>query len=382
MATPHFTENRRNPTMPKIRINATLGLALAIPLWALAQDPAANPPAAPAEVAAKLTEGEKIVDRAVAKLREIKSASAKLEVVADMLNQKFRLDGDYKKAPGNRLFLLLTLVGSANSANSPGSSDRMLQVCDGVTLWDFNKVLDREDCTKRSIDKILKVLNSPDCDPKLREDMLSILGFVGPEAVLTGIRKSFVIDQVRDGTFEGKPVTILGGTWKDAKTPVMPGGGNPAFSGPLPPYVPTLVTIILGKTDGWPYQVVFEGRMPHQIEQKKKMADAQIDTDASGRAIGKRMTAPAAKPSKLTLTYTNVRINVPIPDEAFAFEPPKNARTRDETDLIVSQLEQAVAKSAETKKAQAAKAGPVLEGALPAPAPGDAPARQPSEAPK
>ena len=370
--------------MPKIRINATLGLALAIPLWALAQDPAANPPApaAPAEVAAKLTEGEKIVDRAVAKLREIKSASAELKVVADMLNQKFRLDGDYKKAPGNRLFLLLTLVGSANSANSPGSSDRMLQVCDGVTLWDFNKVLDREDCTKRSIDKILKVLNSPDCDPKLREDMLSILGFVGPEAVLTGIRKSFVIDQVRDGTFEGKPVTILGGTWKDAKTPVMPGGGNPAFSGPLPPYVPTLVTIILGKTDGWPYQVVFEGRMPHQIEQKKKMADAQIDTDASGRAIGKRMTAPAAKPSKLTLTYTNVRINVPIPDEAFAFEPPKNARTRDETDLIVSQLEQAVAKSAETKKAQAAKAGPVLEGALPAPAPGDAPARQPSEAPK
>ena len=368
--------------MPKIRISLTLGLALAIPLWALAQEPAANPaPAAPAEAAAKLTEGEKIVDRAVAKLREIKSASAKLEVVADMLNQKFRLDGDYKKAPGNRLFLLLVLVGSANSSGSP---DRMLQVCDGVTLWDFNKVLEREDCTKRSIDKILKVLNSPDCDPKLREDMLAILGFVGPEAVLTGIRKSFVIDQVRDGTFEGKPVTILNGSWKDAKTPVMPGGGNPAFSGPLPPYVPTLVTIILGKADGWPYQVIFEGRLPAQIEQqKKKMADAQIDTDATGRAIGKRMTAPAAKPSKLTLTYVNVQINVPIPDETFAFEPPKNARTRDETDLIVSQLEQAVAKSADAKKAQAAKAGPVLEGALTAPAPGDStPARQPSDAPK
>ena len=54
MATPHFTENRRNPTMPKIRINATLGLALAIPLWALAQDPAATPATpAPAEVAVK-----------------------------------------------------------------------------------------------------------------------------------------------------------------------------------------------------------------------------------------------------------------------------------------------------------------------------------------
>ncbi len=380
MATPHFTENRRNPTMPKIRISLTLGLALAIPLWALAQDPAGNldpAPAAPAEAAGKLTEGEKIVDRAVAKLREIKSASAELKVVADMLNQKFRLDGDYKKAPGNRLFLLLALAGS------PGSSDRMLQVCDGVTLWDFNKVLDRQDCTKRSIDRILKVLNSPDCDPKLRDEMLALLGFVGPEAVLTGIRKSFVIDQVRDGDFVGKPVYILVGTWKDAKTPVMPGGGNPAFSGPLPPYVPTLVTIALGKDDGWPYQVVFEGRLPHQIEQKRKMAASKIDTDASGRAIGKKLTAPAAKPSKLTLTYTNVKINVPIPDETFAFEPPKDARTRDETDLVVSQLEQAVAKSAEAKKAQAAKAGPVLDGAVPAPAPGDGtPARQPSDAPK
>jgi hypothetical protein len=366
--------------MPKIRTFATLGLLLAIPLGALAQDPAGNPapPIAPglaaATAEAPLTEAEKIVDRAIAKLREIKSASARIQVAADMLNQKFSLEGDYKKAPGNRVFLLLALVGSADS------TDRMLQVSDGITLWDFNKVLEHQECTRRSLDKILKVLNSPDCDPKMRDDVMGGLGFAGPEAVLSGLRKAFVIDQFRDAVVDGRKVWILGGSWKDSKLATMPGVGATPFTGPLPPYIPTLVTITIGQDDGWPYEVVFEGRKPAQIESKRKMEQAELDS--TGRAIGKRMTAPAAKPSRVVLVYSNVKINVPIPEETFSFEPPKDARTRDETDLVVSMLEQNIANSAKVKKDQAAKAGPVLEGAVPAPGPGGDGTNRPSDAPK
>ncbi len=370
--------------MPKNPIIPTLGLLLAIVGWASAgaQDPAMPKadviPAKPAVDAAPLTEAEKTVDAAIAKLKALKSVEAEIQVSADMLNQKFRLDGSYKKAPGNRVLLLLSLVGSADA------SDRMLQVCDGQTMWDFIKVLDSQRCTKRSIDKILKVLSSPDCDPQLREEVINGLGFSGPEAVLAGLRKSFVIDQTREGELNGKPVWILGGSWKDSKTPVSPGsmGGNPAvLPSALPPYVPGLVYIYLGKEDFFPYQVIFEGRMPAQIEKKKpKIEESQVD--AVGRAISKKLTAPATKPSKLVLIYSKVKINQAIPDETFAFTPPANVTTQDETDLVVSQLTKVIEDQAEKRKAQSTKAGPVLEGGVAAPAPNaESPLKPPLESP-
>jgi len=148
------------------------------------------------------------------------------------------------------------------------------------------------------------------------------------------------------------------------------------MSAALPLYVPGIVTLYLGKDDGWPYQVSFEGQLPAQIAQKKKLEETQVDP--TGRAISKKLTAPSAKPSKLVLTYSEVKLNVAIPDDTFAFTPPQDAKTRDETNQLVSQLEQILAAAAERKKSQAEKSGPVLEGAVPAPAPGaDAPAPAP-----
>ena len=218
--------------MPKTRIIVSLGLVLAIPLGALAQGPADKAPAPPVggvaapgmvapEVAAPPTAAEKAIDAAIDKLRALNSASADLKVSADMLNQKIRLEGQYKKAPGHRIYMLLNLRGPGDT------SDLMLHVCDGVVLWEFMRVLNSQSCIKRTIEPILKVLNGPDCDPKIREEVLNNLGYAGPDSLLLGLRKSFLIDQMRDGEFNGKPVWILGGSWKDAKTPVYPGGGGP-----------------------------------------------------------------------------------------------------------------------------------------------------------
>src|SRR4051812_45931764 len=125
---------------------------------------------------------------------------------------------------------------------------------------------------------------------------------------------------MQDETFEGKPVWVLRGTWKDSKTPVLPGGGTVALPGPLPPYVPSLVTLYLGKDDGWPYKIVFEGRLPTGLEKKKKIEQPVLDP--SGRPIAQKLTKEG-RPSKITLEYTNVKLNVAIPEETFAFAPPE-----------------------------------------------------------
>ena len=367
--------------MPKNRIILTLVMALAIPLVAWAQDPPAPLEALPgADVAAKPkaapeappTPAEATIDEAVKKIKAITTVSADLNVTADMINQKFGLKGQYIKAPGHKFYMLLSLVGLGDTRGT------MLQVCDGVTLWDFTRVLDSQRCERWGFNLILKVLNRPDCDASLRETVLSRLGFTGPEALLSGLRKAFVFDQMREGEFDGKPVWILGGTWRDGVAPVMPSGPNGAplnlNGGPIPPYVPSLVSVYLGREDGWPYQVIFEGRKPTQIETGKKKAETKLD--GLGRPISKKLVTPAGEPSKIVMVYSNVKLNAVIPDSTFAFSPPDDVKPEDLTDSTVAQLEQAITELANRKRAEAAKTeGPVLDGSLPVPVP-------PAEAPK
>ena len=125
-----------------------------------------------------------------------------------------------------------------------------------------------------------------------------------------------------------------------------------------------------------------EGRIPAQIEQRKKLAEVAAN-DGASKLAPKPKAPSAVRPSKLTLTYSDVQIGGAIPDETFAFSPPANARTVDVTDQFVSRLEAGLAQAADRKKQQAEKAGPILEGgAVPAPSPeAEAPAK-PADAPK
>src|SRR4051794_11269126 len=203
--------------MPKNRIIPTVAmLALALARGAFAQEapaPAVAPTPAPGqavpEVTAPPTAAEARIDAAIKALRAINSVEAKIRVQADMLSQKFSLVGDYKKAPENRFYLLLTLVGLGDASGS------MFQVCDGVTRWDYSKVLDAQQCKKLTITNVFKMLNKPDTDAEVRDTVLNGLGFTGPDALLAGLRKAFVFNQMREGTLDGKPVLIFGGTWKD-----------------------------------------------------------------------------------------------------------------------------------------------------------------------
>ena len=70
----------------------------------------------------------------------------------------------------------------------------MLQVCDGETLWDYQQVLESQSYRKMSVKPVFEKLNSPEIDAKTREQVMTQMGFAGPEALLVGLRKT---DQVR-----------------------------------------------------------------------------------------------------------------------------------------------------------------------------------------
>ena len=103
---------------------------------------------------------------------------------------------------------------------------------------------------------------------------------------------------------------------------------------PLPAYVPSLVTVYIGKEDGWPYKVGLVGRLPSIL-----MEDTRpIGPD--GRSDRLPQADPEARADQVELIYSNVMLNPALQDEDFAFQAPADVRVEDSTESILNGLEQ------------------------------------------
>lgn len=319
----------------------------------------AEEPATPAEL---------LIDAAKTKLAQLKSCAANIEENVDMLNQHITLKGQYFMAPQYRVYFRLSLGKLADSAGTT------LQVCDGETLWDYQAILESQVYHKFSIKPVMERLNSPDIDPKLRDQFKEGMGFAGPETLLTGLRRLFRFGQEKEEAKIGdRPVYVLRGEWKDRKGLTGPDQRQVNATGMLPPYIPKLVVLHLGKDDGWPYKVELLGQAPTSLYDTRKRGP-------DGRPIGSRSSIESVAPTKIVLEYTDVKLNPTLDIGQFAFQAPSTAPVDDGTDMIVKQLDSVLAMQAERKKAEEAKKeGPELKQSLEIPPPPGVPATgQPS----
>ena len=299
------------------------------------------------------TEAELTLDEAVKKVAAIPSISAELVETVDMLKQKFTINGIYRKAPGGRLFLKLAVSGL------PGSSEvsMMLQVCDGVTLWDYQQLLEYKHYRKITLGPILEKLKAPELDAAAREQVLMRLGIAGPEVLLVGLRKTIHFDQKEDATLDGRPdgrpVWILRGTWQDRQGLLGANQQPLPLTAPLPAYIPSQVTLWIGKEDGWPYKLRLAGRPPTVLFDTRK-------TGPDGRPIGNLASIQKIEPSIIKLTYSIVSLDPTFKSGDFESPVPASARVEDNTEAVLSELEQMVQATIAAKKAETAKTEPLL----------------------
>jgi outer membrane lipoprotein-sorting protein len=306
------------------------------------------------------TPAELVIDEAKAKLAKLESCSADIQQRVDMLNQHVSFKGRYLKAPQYRVYFSLAVDGL------PETSGASLQVCDGETRWDYQAILKERVYYKFSIKPVMERLNSPELDSKMKEQIKEGMGFAGPESLLVGLRRLFRFDQDKEeGKLGGKDVWILRGSWRrDVRQGLTgPDQRQVSATGLLPPYIPMDATLYLGKDDAWPYKLVLVGRKPTTlIDTRKEGVD--------GRKIGSLSSIERIDPTSITLEYTNVKINPKLDLETFAFEAPSTASVEDGTEMIVKQLDSAIAMQAERRKAEEAKKeGPVLKQSLDIPSP-------------
>jgi hypothetical protein len=331
-----------------------------------AQPPApvapAPAPAAPAGKPAEPpqeppTEAERLIDLAIKKIAGLKSVSADIVQNVVMLKQKFDIKGRYLKAPDSRTYLRLAVSGL------PDSDGTILQVCDGETLWEYQQILESQVYRKLSIKPIFERLNSPDMDPKTRDQILNQMGFAGPDALLVGLRKSVRFDQKEEDTLDGKAMWVLRGTWRNRNGLVGPDQRPLPATGPLPAFVPSLATLYLGKDDGWPYRMELLGKVPTVLLDTRRVGP-------DGKVIGSRSSIERVDASEIKLVYSNVQFNVAVRPEEFAFQTPPNATVEDNTEIIIKGLDQAIQVQAMQKRAEAARQeGPVLDQPIDIPKP-------------
>jgi outer membrane lipoprotein-sorting protein len=346
------------PTMPKNRAIPAIAVSLLLlPLAAPAQDPVPPPagpgpggfqapsigPAAPPVPAKEEppTESERTLDDAIARVKKINSFSADMAQNVDMLNQKFDVKGNCLKAPNNRFYLKMAVQGLGDA------SATTLQVCDGTTLWNYQKVLDTQTYNKYTITQVLKKLNDPVLEGNIHDTVLTSLGFAGPEATLIGLRKKVKFETKAEETLDGMKVWALGGKWKDRTGLMAPNGQPVPAVGPLPPYIPSNVMVWVGKDDGFPYKLELYGDSASLLQDARRFGP-------DGRPIGGKSNAPKVEPSRITLAYTNVKINTEIPAESFGFQAPDAKNVVDMTDELLSNLDQAIQMETQRKKVEAA----------------------------
>jgi hypothetical protein len=275
-------------------------------------------------------DADHLFDEAISQVRRLDSVSADLVQTVEMLNQTFTIKGHFLKAPGSRIYLELTVAGAG------GTNFTTLQVCDGETLWDFQKIADSRVFTRLSLKPVLERLTAPDLEPKTRDTAIAQIGLTGVDSLLAGLRTHYKFDRIdaEANVVEGQPVWVVHGNWTSTR------GLLPADSRPdspqriLPPYIPGEATVYLGKADYWPYKVILAGTQPAVAMDTRRRG-------LNGEPIGARSSIIKLEPTRIVLIYSNLKRPATIPDDRFRAPTPRAIVAEDRTKSIIDAIDQA-----------------------------------------
>ena len=294
---------------------------------------------------------ERLLDTAIKQAAKLDFVAADFVQTVEMLNQRFTIRGHYLKAPAWRLYLQLTVAGTDDTKFTA------LQVCDGETLWDFQKILDSRVFTRLAVKPILERLASPDLDQRTKELTITKMGIAGTESLLIGLRQYYRFDSVEkeEKLVDDKAVWVLHGNWGRAPSNLGPDARPMGPRGVLPPYIPGAATLYLGKADYWPYTLIVAGEQPA----------VPLDTrrrGLNGEPIGARSSIEKFEPTRITLTYSDVKLHAAITEDHFRAPTPPGAASEDRTATMIKDLDQALSIEVERKKREAVREEEPLRG--------------------
>jgi hypothetical protein len=270
--------------------------------------PAAKPAAKPfnptKKAAAEDTESDKLLDETIKKIEALKQFRAEVRQVTEMFGYKFTADGQYAVGPDFRMLFELKV-----RLTDPDTTGTMKEVCDGRVHWRHQQVLDTANLTRTDLKRLREVLDKPQFNNELRDQLIREFGFSGIAPLLKGLRETQRFTSHKEDKLDDADVYVLEGGWKEDVIGRTVFRGQQLSMANLPSYVPSKTTLWIGREDGWPHRV--------RMESEKKAQGSK---------------------TVVTLEFLNPQIGVDLPESLFIFEPPSGIRPEDQTESLYQTL--------------------------------------------
>lgn len=247
---------------------------------------------------------EALLQKSREKLMSYSSIQAEITETVEIGPKPFVIKGKYLQDQDLKLRLEFQVQSRQEDGKPVGT---LLEICDGQVLWTEHTIKGTSRVTRRDVQAILKQSQvNPGTQPNL---LVAGLGLGGLPGLLAAIQKNMRFESVAERTVSGKTLTVLNGTWKEAFLAQFK-GGDPSAPIQLPAYVPDAVRLYLDQETLFPRRIVY----------LKKNQDALE--------------------GMVTLNFSKVTLNAPIPAAQFAYEPPDGVFPVDITHQYLKQLSQ------------------------------------------
>ncbi len=195
-----------------------------------------------------------------------------------------------------------------------------LEVCDGQILHTRRQIRTKPSATKtptppqveltrRDIQKIIREIQLYADKPEAYR--AAEMGIGGLPAVLASLERTMIFDAIREEEEEGEPVLVVQGVWNpNEQNRILTGLGG--LSSQIQEFLPDRVRISFSKAT----------LFPRKFQYLKKLTEEET----SYRPI-------------LTVSFTNVILNEPIPAQRFSYIPPPGMEERDETAIFIEAIQ-------------------------------------------
>jgi hypothetical protein len=205
-----------------------------------------------------------LLDSAVRAVETRHFISAGIKQQGEMFGHQITGEGRYyelRQGPIPRIHLELTMeVGSVSTS--------LLQVCNGVTLWTYQKLPDSESLSKLDAVRAITALERA-AGKMPREAIASSPGLGGLGRLMRGLNAQFEFTSVVADQLAGLPVWKLSGRWRPAQLArLLPKQkeaiekGRPLDLTRLPGHLPDSVTLFLGQEDCFPFRIDYLRSVP------------------------------------------------------------------------------------------------------------------------
>ena len=246
---------------------------------------------------------QRLVANAAAAIGRMPSVSAKIRQRVDLFGHQLVGSGSYLQlGTGAEMLLRLELKIQTDHVTS------LQQICDGRFFWLRRDLIDKISLSRIDLRRVRQAIKQSrgSLQPSSATGWMALGGL---PKLMESLDANFRFNEVRASQLRGLPVWVVRGRWKpeklanllpDQKDAIL--AGNRIEIDRSPAHLPTLVTVVVGQEDLFPYRITYERPV--------------IRADRDSRAGPDGETKPI-----VTMELFEVRVGAPIDPLQFVYQP-------------------------------------------------------------